>query len=183
MLELTRDVVKKFNQVYKKDVLSLPEGLYPSIEYNVPGIDGQKMSKSLGNAIYLGDQEESVIKKIKKMKSDENRKSLQDPGDPSNSISFTYLDLFDPEKGEVEKLKEQYRRGGLPDKVVKERLTEVLLAFLEPIRKRREVFYNDRAQVEKVLAEGTCVAREKASATLAKVKEAMGIYYPEYEKN
>lgn len=177
MLELTRHVARRFNQLYKQDIITIPEAVYPNIDFNVPGIDGQKMSKSLGNAISLGDDEAKVIKMIKRMKSDENRKSLSDPGDPDNAVAFTYLDLFDDDKAAVEKLKDDYRAGGLPDKVVKERLTEVLLTFLKPIRERREEVAKDKEMIYNILKEGTEMARARASKTLVEVKQAMGISY------
>lgn len=177
MIELTRDVVKKFSKVYKTDVLKTPKPIYPTLTTNLPGIDGVKMSKSLGNAIYLSDEPEAVIKKIKKMKSDPNRKGIEEPGDPAKAIAFTYLDEFDPDKALVEDLKEHYRAGGLADKVVKERLVEVLLDFLAPIREKRKTLEGDIESVYAILSEGTLKARGVAAETLDLVKGAMGIRY------
>ncbi len=179
MLELARDVARKFNDLYKTKVFVTPEGVYPKMERTLPGFDGQKMSKSLGNAIYLGDAEADVIKKVKKMKSDENRSSPADPGDPEKAIAFTYLDFFDPETSFVDDLKERYRKGGLPDSAVKDRLIQVLLAFLKPIRERREMFHKDPEALFSILQRGTEKAKEKTLNTLSLAKKAMGIEYPQ----
>ena len=173
MLELTRDIVRKFNALYKKDLLVVPEALYPKLKGTLPGVDGQKMSKSLGNAIYLSDERETIIAKVKKMKSDPGRLSATDPGDPEKAIAFSYLDVFAPD----ESLKEQYRRGAISDKAVKEQVIEVLDAFVAPIRERRKQIHEDRAFIQGVLAEGTQKAQEKTRATLHEMREAMGIDY------
>lgn len=177
MLELSRDIVRKFNELYKTDALVVPEGVFPKDEKTILGLDGQKMSKSLNNAIFLKDEEEEIIKKIKKMKSDPNRKSIEDPGDPDKAIAFSYLELFDLDSKHVEDLKRRYREGGMPDKVVKERLAEVMLDFLRPIRERRREFAKDRDFINKILSDGTNQAYEKANQTLTAVKKAMGIDY------
>lgn len=178
MLELTRDLVRRFNEIYHTEALIAPEAIYPKEDKTLPGIDAQKMSKSLGNAIYLSDTSDEIRKKISKMKSDPSRTSISDPGDPEKAIAFTYLDIFDPEKEKVNELKEQYKRGGLGDKVIKERLIEVLTTFIEPIRKRREMFAEDKSYLYEVLKTGTNKAREKAASTLSEVRTAMGIQYP-----
>lgn len=177
MLELARDVVSKFNATYNKDVFVMPEPVYAKIEKNLPGLDGNKMSKSLGNAIYLKDTRDEIVKKVKKMKSDQNRKSISDPGDPDEAVAFSYLDQFDEDQAEVESLKNQYRQGGIGDKVIKERTLEVLDAFLAPIRERRLELSEDKVYLEKVLREGTEVAIERAAQTLKRQKEAMGLLY------
>lgn len=177
MLELTRDLARRFNMQYQKEVLVVPEALYPKMESAFPGIDGQKMSKSLGNAISLSDPKEEILQKVKKMKSDPSRLSIQDPGDPDKAIAFRYLELFDPEPERVEELKASYRKGGMADKVVKERLTEVLLQFLEPIQERRRGIEKDPDLVWDILSEGTKRAIQVANKTLEEAKEAMGIDY------
>lgn len=177
MLELTRDVVRKFNELYKKDVLVTPEGIYPELGKNLPGIDNQKMSKSLNNAIYLSDENDAILKKVKKMKSDPNRMSLEDGGDPDKAVAFTYLDLFHPDQAKVEELKDHYRKGGLPDKVVKEETADLLISLIEPIRERRKQFHQNPDGVYEIIAKGTEKAREKASKTLTSVRDAMGINY------
>ena len=177
MLELARDVVGKFNTQYESDVFVEPEALFPEMVINLPGLDGNKMSKSLGNAIYLKDTRDQIAKKIKKMKSDASRKSINDPGDPDKAVAFSYLDIFDTNKENVVKLKEQYRQGGLGDGVIKECTLEVLDAFIAPVRKRREELAKDTSLVEKVLIAGTAAAREKSCSTLTRCKKAMGLHY------
>jgi tryptophanyl-tRNA synthetase len=177
MLELTRDVVRRFNEIYKTDVLVVPKGIFPESEKSVPGIDGLKMSKSLNNAIYLSDDPDAVQKKVKKMKSDSNRTSIDDPGDPENSLPFTYLDLFDPDRKGLGELKDRYRNGGLGDKVIKDRLVDILVAFLEPIRKKRAEYHKDPEEVFRILQAGTKKAKQTASETLTLCKRAMGIDY------
>lgn len=177
MLELTRDIVRKFNTLYKKEVLVNPKAIYPNLSGALPGIDGQKMSKSLGNAISLGDEKEMIVAKVKKIKSDPGRLSATDPGDPEKALAFSYLDVFDPETAFVETLKERYRSGTVSDKEVKERLIDVLDTFLAPIRERRKQFHQDREGVWSILKEGTHKARHKAAETLFEVRSAMGIDY------
>jgi tryptophanyl-tRNA synthetase len=177
MLELTREIVGKFNRLYKKDVLTLPEPLYPSLKGALPGIDGAKMSKSLGNAILLSDELDSIVSKVKKVKSDPGRKSATDPGNPEEALAFAYLEIFDPEVSFVEELKERYRRGSVSDKEVKDRLIEVLDTFIKPIRERRKIYHSDKEAVWKILKEGTDRAKEKAAGTLSEVRLAMGIQY------
>ena len=177
MLELTRDIVRKFNTIYKKEVLVSPEAIYPNLKGALPGIDGHKMSKSLGNAISLGDEPDVVLKKIRKIQSDPSRTSATAPGDPEKAIAFTYLDVFDPEPQYVEELKDRYRRGTVSDKEVKDRLIEVIEAFLIPIRIKRKMFHSDREGVLDIVKEGTLLAREKAARTLLEVRTAMGINY------
>ena len=180
MLELTRDIVRKFNTIYKKEVLISPEAIYPNLKGALPGIDGHKMSKSLGNAISLGDEPDVILKKIKKLQSDSNRKSATDSGDPEKAIAFSYLDVFDPETPFVEELKERYRRGAVTDKEVKDRLIDVLDTFLTPIREKRKMYHSDRQGVLDILKEGTQIAKQKASKTLLEVRSAMGINYPNF---
>jgi tryptophanyl-tRNA synthetase len=178
MLELTRDIVKKFNTLYKKEVLHTPEAIYPSnLKGTLQGIDGQKMSKSLGNAISLSDEKDVIVSKVKKIKSDPNRKSVTDPGDPEKAMAFAYLDIFDEDKNLVESYKSRYRSGSISDKEVKDRLIDVLDTFLSPIRERRKMFHNDPSGVMRILKDGTMKAREKAAQTLSEVKHAMGIDY------
>ncbi|MCH9617784.1 MAG: Tryptophan--tRNA ligase 2 [Chlamydiia bacterium] len=177
MLELARDVAGKFNAQYGDSILVEPEALFPEMVINLPGIDGNKMSKSLGNAIYLKDSREVIAKKMKKMKSDPTRASISDPGDPDKAIAFTYLDIFDKDVEGVAQLKKEYRAGGLGDGVIKQRALEVVDAFIAPIRKRREEIIADTALIEKVLAAGTAAAREKSHKTLKRCKEAMGLNY------
>lgn len=183
MVELARDVVRKFQTTYKSDALIVPEGVYPKQEKTLPGIDGRKMSKSLGNAIYLSDTADEIQKKVRKMKSDPSRLKIEDPGDPEKAVVFSYLDFFDPDQKELASLKDQYREGGLADKVLKERLVDVLDTFLTPIRKKRAEIAQDPEEVYKVLRKGTGEARKTVCHTMAQVRRDMGINYDFLQKS
>ncbi|MBN9647981.1 tryptophan--tRNA ligase [Terrisporobacter glycolicus] len=178
MIEQTREIVRSFNSTYG-ELLVEPEGMYPEgIEGRMPGIDGKaKMSKSLGNAIYLSDDEETVKKKVMSMFTDPNHIRVEDPGCVENNTVFTYLDAFCTDKAYVEELKAHYRRGGLGDVKVKRYLNEVLQAELAPIRARRAELEKDKAYLYEVLKKGSENAREVAAQTLKEVREAMGIEY------
>lgn len=178
MIEQTREIVRSFNNTYG-ELLVEPEGMYPEgIEGRMPGIDGKaKMSKSLGNAIYLSDDEETVKKKVMSMFTDPNHIRVEDPGCVENNTVFTYLDAFCTDKAYVEELKAHYRRGGLGDVKVKRYLNEVLQAELAPIRARRSELEKDKAYLYEVLRKGGENAREVAAHTLKEVREAMGIEY------
>ena len=178
MIEQTREIVRSFNNTYG-ELLVEPEGMYPEgIEGRMPGIDGKaKMSKSLGNAIYLSDDEETVKKKVMSMFTDPNHIRVEDPGCVENNTVFTYLDAFCTDKAYVEELKAHYRRGGLGDVKVKRYLNEVLQAELAPIRARRAELEKDKAYLYEVLKKGSENAKEVAAQTLKEVREAMGIEY------
>lgn len=177
MIEQTVEVVRKFNRLYNTDVLVEPK-MFPSLMARLPGIDGKaKMSKSLGNAIYLGDSPDAVAKKVKGMYTDPGHLRVEDPGKVEGNPVFTYLDVFGQDKAKIEELKAHYARGGLGDSVVKKYLLEVLLAFLEPIRKRREEFAKDPQQVMDYLRHGTEVAKAESHKTLLEVRQAIGINY------
>jgi len=177
MLEQTVEVVRKFNRLYKTDVLVEPKPLLSTVA-RLPGVDGKaKMSKSLGNAIFLGDSVDEVTKKVKGMYTDPGHLRVEDPGKVEGNPVFTYLDAFATDRAKVDEMKAHYQRGGLGDSVVKKYLLEVLLAFLEPIRKRREEFAKDRHQVMQMLFCGTEEANKIAGQTLADVRKAMGINY------
>lgn len=188
MIEQTREIVRKFNSVYD-DVLVEPEAMIPSNKscLRLPGTDGKaKMSKSLGNCIYLSDSPDDVKKKIMSMYTDPNHLRVEDPGQVEGNAVFTYLDafckedsfeLFLPEYSNLQELKDHYSRGGLGDVKVKKFLNNVLQAELEPIRTRRAEFEKDIPYVYEVLKKGSDIAREAAAATLAEVKSAMKINY------
>ena len=139
MIEQTREIVRSFNSTYG-DVLVEPEGMYPEgIAGRLPGLDGKaKMSKSLGNAIYLSDDEDEVRKKVMSMFTDPNHIRVEDPGCVENNAVFTYLDAFCQDKDALEEMKAHYRRGGLGDVKVKRYLNDILQAELAPIRARRK---------------------------------------------
>jgi len=177
MIEQTNEIVRHFNQTYKKEVLVRAEALLPKMA-RLPGTDGSmKMSKTLGNCIYLGDSPDVVKKKVMKMFTDPGHLRVEDPGKVEGNPVFTYLDVFDPDTEKVEELKAHYQRGGLGDSVVKKHLNEVLQAFLEPIRDRREEYAKDKDFVKEMLKKGTDRARVTTANTLSEVRAAMGINY------
>ena len=188
MLEQTREIVHKFNSVYG-ETLVLPEILLPDNKacLRLPGTDGKaKMSKSLGNCIYLSDTEEDVRKKIMSMFTDPNHLRVDDPGQVEGNPVFIYLDAFCkdehfakylPEYENLDALKAHYTRGGLGDVKVKKFLNNVLQEELEPIRKRREELQKDIPYIYEVLKAGSDKARETAAQTLSEVRSAMRINY------
>ena len=188
MIEQTREIVRKFNSIYD-EVLVEPEVLLPENEAccRLPGIDGkQKMSKSLGNCIYLADTEEDVKKKVMSMYTDPTHIRREDPGHLEGNCVFTYLDAFSkpehfeeylPDYASLQELKYHYTRGGLGDVVVKKFLNNVLQEELAPIRARRAEYEKDIPAVYEILRQGTEVARETAAQTLSEVKRAMRINY------
>ena len=179
MLEQTREIVRTFNSVYHKEILVEPEGIFPPKGLGrIPGIDGNaKMSKSMGNAIYLSDDPDEVRRKVMAMYTDPHHVHVEDPGSVEGNVVFTYLDIFDPDQDGVQALKEQYQHGGLGDVKIKKRLVEVLNTFLDPIRKRRSEYTQDLDYVYQVLRSGSEKANEIASTTLNEVRDAMGINY------
>jgi len=177
MIEQTNEIVRKFNRLYNCEVLVEAHGLIPKLA-RLPGIDGgAKMSKSIGNCIYLGEEAPSLAKKVKKMYTDPNHLRVEDPGQVEGNPVFTYLDAFGTDTAKIEELKAHYTKGGLGDGTVKKYLLEVLEAFIAPIRKRRAEYASDPAEVMRLLKEGTEVARARAAQTLSEVREAMGLTY------
>lgn len=179
MLEQTREIVRTFNRIYDQQILVEPQGVFPKKgEGRIPGLDGNaKMSKSLGNAIYLADDADTVQKKVMSMYTDPTHIKVSDPGHIEGNVVFTYLDIFDPDKEKVAELKEQYQAGGLGDVKIKRYLNEVLENVLEPIRKRREEYAKNIDFVDQMLEEGSARANEVASQTLKEVRDAIGINY------
>lgn len=179
MLEQTREIVRDFNRIYQKEVLTLPEIVLPEKNQGrLIGIDGNgKMSKSLNNGIYLSDSPDEIKAKIMKMYTDPNHIRVEDPGQIEGNVVFTYLDIFDPNKEEVARLKAHYQKGGLGDVKLKLRLNDVMQEILRPIRERREEFVKDKDEVYKMLELGSRDARDVAAKTLDEVKDAMGINY------
>ncbi len=177
MIEQTNEIVRHFNRIYKTDVLVEAKALIPKTG-RLPGIDGKaKMSKSLGNCIYLSDSADAVAKKVKSMYTDPGHLRVEDPGKVEGNPVFTYLDAFDTEINALNEMKAHYQRGGLGDSIVKKRLLDVLQAFLDPIRKRREEFAKDPQAVMQILMQGTEKARRVTSQTLADVRKAMHLDY------
>ncbi|RXI22082.1 tryptophan--tRNA ligase [Pediococcus pentosaceus] len=179
MLEQTREIVRSFNNIYQKEVLVEPEGYFPPKGMGrIPGLDGNaKMSKSLGNAIYLADDEETIQKKVMSMYTDPQHIRVEDPGHIEGNTVFTYLDIFDPDKQKVQELKDQYQAGGLGDVKIKRYLNEVLQNELRPIRERREKYEADIDAVYQILKDGSDKANAVAEQTLKEVRDAIGINY------
>ena len=188
MLEQCREIVHKFNSVYG-ETLTEPEIMLPQNAacLRLPGIDGKaKMSKSLGNCIYLSDEPEDIKKKIMSMYTDPNHLRVQDPGKVEGNPVFIYLDAFSrpehfaeflPEYQNLDELKAHYQRGGLGDVKIKKFLNAVMQAELEPIRNRRKEWEQRLPEVVEILKEGSAVAEMTAAATLANVRKAMRIDY------
>ncbi len=189
MIEQTREIVEKFNKVYG-ETLVLPKAMIPENETQrrLPGVDGKaKMSKSLGNCIYLSDDPKTVKKQVNgKMFTDPTHLRIEDPGHIEGNVVFTYLDAlctdghfaeYLPAYANLEEMKDHYRRGGLGDGVCKKFLIQVLEETLAPIRAERAKWAADIDTVYDILKEGTRKARETTNATLARVQEAMRIDY------
>lgn len=178
MIEQTNEIVRSFNNMYKKEVFPEVKALIPKLGGRLPGTDGaMKMSKSYGNAIFLSDSQDVVAQKVKGMYTDPGHIRVSDPGKVEGNPVFTYLDIFDPDKTEVEKLKEHYQRGGLGDVVLKKRLTEVLEAFLAPIRERRKQFEGDSEAIMTLLKKGNEETLAVAEQTMRDVRQAMHLDY------
>jgi len=176
MIEQTNEIVRKFNRIYKKDVLVEAKAITPKIA-RLPGIDGNaKMSKTLKNAIYLSDESDILKKKVMSMYTDPNHLRVEDPGKVENNPVFTYLDAFDSDKENVQKMKDHYSKGGLGDVVCKKRLLEVLDNFLSPIRQKRKEYEKDPKHVLDLIFNGSKEARIVAAKTLKEVKDVMHMY-------
>ena len=188
MLEVTRELVRRFNQTYG-EVLVEPNILLPeqAVCRRLPGTDGkEKMSKSLGNCIYLSDDAATVWKKVKKMSNGEPRMSMEEPGHLEGNAVFTYLEAFStdedfaefwPEFENLEALKQQYVQGGIGDGTCKKFLTSVINKMLDPIRTRRHEWEQDIPEIFNILKKGSEAARETAAKTMDEVRAAMQINY------
>lgn len=188
MIEQTREIVRKFNAIYA-ETLTEPDALLPDNEacLRLPGTDGKaKMSKSLGNCIYLADDPKEVQKKVMSMYTDPLHLRVEDPGHLEGNCVFTYLDAFCrqehferylSEYKNLDELKEHYQRGGLGDVKIKKFLNKIIQEELEPIRVRRKAYEQDIASVYEILRTGSEKAREAAAQTLDEVKRAMKINY------
>ena len=188
MLEQAREIVRKFNSIYGETLVE-PDILLPDNKacLRLPGIDGKaKMSKSLGNCIYLSDTPEEVKRKVMSMYTDPDHIRVEDPGKIEGNCVFTYLDAFSseedfkeflPDYNNLDELKDHYRRGGLGDVKVKKFLNNVLQKQLEPIRNKRHEYEKDIPGVYEILRKGTEAAYEVAQQTLNEVKASMKINY------
>src|SRR3989344_7526591 len=176
VLEQANEILQKFNSLYGEVIKKIKAVTPPNAR--VIGIDGNaKMSKSLGNAIYLSDSPEEISKKVMNMFTDPGHIHVQDPGKVAGNVVFSYLDMFDPKKEEVAELKQQYEKGGLGDVVIKKRLIAILDELLAPIRERRENLAKDPKKIMEILEEGTKKAQEVAKETMREVREAIRIDY------
>ncbi len=192
MIEQTREIVRSFNSTYGNTLVE-PKAVLPENEncLRLPGIDGKaKMSKSLGNCIYLADSPEEIKRKVMSMYTDPNHLKIEDPGNIKDNPVFIYLSAFAkdehfkkylPEYKNLDELKAHYERGGLGDMKVKKFLNDILQEVLEPIRNKRCEYQKNIKEVYEILYNGSKKAREKAILTTSKVKEAMGINYFEDE--
>ncbi len=188
VIEQTREIVRTFNTIYG-EVLVEPQVLLPdhAASNRLPGFDGQsKMSKSLGNAIFLSDEPEVIQQKIMKIFTDPNHLKISDPGTVEGNTVFTYLDAFCvdahfteflPEYNCLDELKDHYRQGGLGDVKVKRFLNNILQAEIAPIRQKRQQFEKNEKEVYQMLFDGSFVAREVAAETLERVRNAIGLNY------
>ena len=188
MIEQAREIARRFNHIYGETLVE-PEILLPDNAacLRLPGTDGKaKMSKSLGNCIYLSDSADEVEKKIRGMYTDPDHLRVQDPGKVEGNPVFTYLDAFSrpehferylPDYPNLDELKAHYMRGGLGDVKVKRFLNAVMQETLEPIRNRRKEFEKDIPAIYEMLKKGCETARETAAATLSEVRNAMKINY------
>lgn len=176
-IEFAREIAKSFNRLYPGD-----EPLFPEPEAiigeakSLPGTDGKaKMSKSLGNAIFLSDDEKTVEEKVMKMYTDPNRTSSSVPGTIEGNPVFIYHEIFNKDKSDVEKMEDLYTKGKIGDVEVKKKLASALNTFLNPIRFRRKNFEDQEGLVDRVLKEGTIKARTQIQATLTQVKKRLGL--------
>lgn len=188
MLEQCREIVHRFNSIYGETLVE-PNIMLPqnSACLRLPGLDGKaKMSKSLGNCIYLSDEPEEIKKKVMSMYTDPNHLRVEDPGDTENNPVFIYLDAFCkdedfaeflPEYTNLDELKAHYQRGGLGDVKVKKFLNNVIQKELAPIRERRKMWEQKTPEVYEILHKGSLEAKEVAAKTLENVKRAMKINY------
>jgi tryptophanyl-tRNA synthetase len=177
MIEQTNEIVRKFNRLYNTNILKECEAILSPVGRLI-GTDGNaKMSKSLGNTIYIKDSPDVIKDKVKNMFTDPTHIKVDDPGKVEGNVVFTYLDIFDPAKAEVEELKNQYRKGGLGDVKLKARLTDLIVARLAPYQKVRKEYENNPDVVRKIALRGNEKARETAAKTLKEVREAVGINY------
>ncbi len=174
VIEQSNEIIEKFNRLYGE----VFQKIKPIAGMKAIGIDGNaKMSKSLNNAIYLSDSNETILEKVMQMYTDPTHIHIQDPGKVEGNVVFTYLDIFDHNKAEVEELKQQYTKGGLGDVVIKKRLAQVLQDVISPIRSKREELAKDPQSVMNILKEGTEKVKKIAEETMNEVRQAIKIDY------
>ncbi|MGC9346821.1 MAG: tryptophan--tRNA ligase [Anaerolineae bacterium] len=178
-VEITREIARRFNRMYEQEVFPIPDVMIGEVPTLV-GIDGQsKMSKSLGNAIMLSDDKETVEQKVRGMYTDPNRIRADIPGRVEGNPVFIYHDAFNPNVDEVNDLKERYRKGKVGDVEVKRKLARAINNFLDPIRERRAAYASKPGLVEEILIEGTRKMQKEAEKTMSMVYDAMGLAGPQ----
>jgi tryptophanyl-tRNA synthetase len=176
LIEQTNEIVRRINRQAGIEVLPEAEALIPTMG-RLPGVDGKaKMSKSQNNSIALSSSPDVIREAVKRMYTDPNHLRASDPGTVEGNVVFTYLDVFDDDRVEVERLKAAYRAGGLGDMALKHRLEDKLQALIAPIRERRERFAQDPGYVFSVLKEGTQCAKAVTQQTLDEVRRALGTF-------
>lgn len=177
VIEQTNEIIRTFNRLYQTEVFPEAKPLISKVARLI-GLDGQaKMSKSLHNAIFLGDDEDTLKKRVMSMYTDPNHLRVQDPGNVKGNTVFTYLDAFDADLAKVQELKDHYQQGGLGDVKLKGYLFEVLNEMLTPIRQKRQELARDKAEILKVLLQGTEKTRNVAACTMGDVKRALKLDY------
>lgn len=177
MIEQTNEIVRRINHHFGKEILRECKPLLSKVQ-RLPGIDGKgKMSKSLGNAIFLSDGNDEIRKKVMQMYTDPKHIRVEDPGHVEGNVVFMYLDTFDPRVDEVDALKEDYRRGGLGDVIIKKRLVQVLTDIITPIREERLRLEKNKQDLLSLLKEGSMYARSIANGTLKDVRDVLQIAY------
>jgi len=175
MIEQTNEIVRKLNHVAQDDILVECRPLLSKVP-RLPSSDGKsKMSKSMGNCILLNSSEKDISKAVKSMYTDPNHLSVEDPGQISGNVVFTYLDAFHPDSAYIDELKVRYQKGGLGDGTTKKILEECLQDILKPIRERREIFMSDKAQLIDILRIGSEKSQEESNQVLNNVKRAFGL--------
>ncbi|UTV30344.1 tryptophan--tRNA ligase [Photobacterium atrarenae] len=175
MLEQTNEIVRKLNQIVGEDILVECRPLLSEMP-RLPAPDGKsKMSKSLGNCIYLDSDDRAIARAVKSMYTDPNHLRIEDPGCVEGNVVFTYLDAFHPDSAYVSELKQQYQAGGLGDGTTKQILTDCLQTLVAPIHERRAEYMADKAQLVALLKQGSEQAQEEADAVLGEIKRAFGL--------
>lgn len=177
MIEQTCEIVDKINSLYG-NVLVRPKALIPKVGARLVGIDGKnKMSKSLGNAVYLSEPTDELRKKVMAMYTDPGHLKVSDPGKVEGNVVFEFLDSFCQDGKMVQDLKDHYQRGGLGDVKIKNLLFDCLEAFIAPIREKRKLYEQDKSQVWSILKTGTQAAQARAARTYKRVSQVMGLQY------
>lgn len=177
VIEQTNEIIRSFNRIYQTEVFPEAKAMIPKVARLV-GLDGQaKMSKSLNNAIFLGDDADTLKKRVMSMYTDPGHTHVNSPGKVEGNVVFTYLDAFDKDAAKVAELKAHYQKGGLGDVVLKNYLFEVLNQMLTPIRTRRQELAKDPGEIMRIVLEGTKKTQEVAAQTMQQVRQAIKLDY------